>query len=1008
MKELQSPIRGRDNHNDTLNIQGGTTSEYYHLTSGEYTSLVTSGDLANKMDIDGTNSNISYLDFNISSGLVVSHEEGRVHWSSDDGTLCVDLPGGEVMLQVGQETLIKVKNDSGGTIPNGGVVYVSGSTGDRPKVDLAISSDQTKTFVLGIATEEILDNHFGYVCMHGLVRDVNTDGLTPGLPIWLHNVAGQYTQTRPEAPLINVFLGYVIRAHATEGLIAVRPVVIPRLSALSDVNGTPLTTNGQILVWDNDRTVFDGNYNINDYLKTSGDQTVTSGVITFVDFPEISSGIPTTDNQFATKKYVDDEDAVIPLITKEPTGFETRTTSTLSFDSDPLSDTFLQFTITPTITSFNIWSKGVKFEKTASNVSITNTLGLWYIYFNTSGVLSAMQTVWDFVDGNIPVATLYWDGVVGLICDERHGIIMDGMTHAYLHYSVGVRYYSGINLTINDTTFSTDIGYILDEDIRFTVSAQTTCRVFYRESGFYKFTAPQAKWYIEGGAGTTLLQYDNAGALATVDNNKYMAMWFFAVNDISNPIWVLTGQRQDTLLADARANNNYQSLVLLTLPSAEMKLLYRIIVQRSGTSEVWIETADYRSVSNLPASNYVATNHSSLTGLTNDDHVQYLLANATRPLTADWDVGAYKITANQLASDVSSGTAPLVITSPTNVSNLNADYVDGYHASDFSLSGHNHDHNTLTNTHNLTTDIDHDSLTNTHNLTTDIDHNALTNYDANKHFTQAEITTVGTVTSGNVDAIALQLKIANNLSDVANRQTALNNLTQVSSGTNEHVLTKDTGTGNAIWKVAGGGLSEVKPSNIVATNSPSSGQMPLYTSENEFTWSTPGSDATKLDKSGTEISTSSGIITFNGYPKISTSYYLDFGDPENQYEFTPKTYVDTQITNSLLPTMVTANTGTSYTVNLSSGSCFDLTLTGDCTFTFPSSGSTNKMSQFWIYLKRDATPNRTVTWDTDVKWSMDIVPALDGTASKLTIFRFSQLGNTSRWYGEVLATGVTP
>lgn len=37
------------------------------------------------------------------------------------------------------------------------------------------------------------------------------------------------------------------------------------------------------------------------------------------------------------------------------------------------------------------------------------------------------------------------------------------------------------------------------------------------------------------------------------------------------------------------------------------------------------------------------------------------------------------------------------------------------------------DHNSLANTHNLTTDIDHDGLTNTHNLTTDIDHDSLTN-----------------------------------------------------------------------------------------------------------------------------------------------------------------------------------------------------------------------------------------------------------------------------------------
>lgn len=45
---------------------------------------------------------------------------------------------------------------------------------------------------------------------------------------------------------------------------------------------------------------------------------------------------------------------------------------------------------------------------------------------------------------------------------------------------------------------------------------------------------------------------------------------------------------------------------------------------------------------------------------------------------------------------------------------------------------------------------------------------------------------------------------SNNLSDVSTRQTALNNVTNVSAAANEYVLTKDTGTGDAIWKAAGG------------------------------------------------------------------------------------------------------------------------------------------------------------------------------------------------------------
>jgi hypothetical protein len=38
-------------------------------------------------------------------------------------------------------------------------------------------------------------------------------------------------------------------------------------------------------------------------------------------------------------------------------------------------------------------------------------------------------------------------------------------------------------------------------------------------------------------------------------------------------------------------------------------------------------------------------------------------------------------------------------------------------------------------------------------------------------------------------------------------QTAINALTAVSGATNEHVLTKDTVTGNAIFKVSGSGIS---------------------------------------------------------------------------------------------------------------------------------------------------------------------------------------------------------
>ncbi|MCP4645778.1 MAG: hypothetical protein GY851_35360 [bacterium] len=60
-----------------------------------------------------------------------------------------------------------------------------------------------------------------------------------------------------------------------------------------------------------------------------------------------------------------------------------------------------------------------------------------------------------------------------------------------------------------------------------------------------------------------------------------------------------------------------------------------------------------------------------------------LLANGTIPLTAAWDVGAFVVTALNYVSDVAIGTQPYACTSTTVNTNLNADLLDGEHASAF-------------------------------------------------------------------------------------------------------------------------------------------------------------------------------------------------------------------------------------------------------------------------------------------------------------------------------------
>lgn len=88
----------------------------------------------------------------------------------------------------------------------------------------------------------------------------------------------------------------------------------------------------------------------------------------------------------------------------------------------------------------------------------------------------------------------------------------------------------------------------------------------------------------------------------------------------------------------------------------------------------------------LDPSSVIVTDHGLLTGLSDDDHALYLLANGTRGLSADWDAGSWQIRAETFQSDVATGTAPLTVTSTTVVTNLNADLLDGYHAAAFQLT----------------------------------------------------------------------------------------------------------------------------------------------------------------------------------------------------------------------------------------------------------------------------------------------------------------------------------
>lgn len=306
----------------------------------------------------------------------------------------------------------------------------------------------------------------------------------------------------------------------------------------------------------------------------------------------------------------------IPTIftdTNHYSGFPNRTDTTLSFVAGASGATR---TLTISGTNWKVFINGVEYTiSTTLTKKITDATGLYWFWITAPGGVPQLNgDTSGQTFGDALVATVYWNTTTdaGVVSDERHWMGRDKWNHEYLHQTVGARYYTGGALTFpTSSTFQITQTEIYDEDLEFILSQATTCKVFYKNGS--------ANW--EWDTGNTTIkklvagaeQYNNGNSLANVSNSNHFAMWVYATNNTAEPFIAILGQRQDVTLTSARANNTPDSISYGALPSAEMKLMYRVIFKQGTTAP--IETADYRSVSNLPVTNYTATDHSTLSNL---------------------------------------------------------------------------------------------------------------------------------------------------------------------------------------------------------------------------------------------------------------------------------------------------------------------------------------------------------------------------------------------------------
>lgn len=147
------------------------------------------------------------------------------------------------------------RNSTGGILHQGTIVYISGSTGNRPNFSKAqANAESTSAGTFGVVVNDIANNSDGYVCTIGTLHNLDTRTsatnpftdvkLADGDTIYLHpTIAGYVTNVKPSAPNHLVYVGKVIRTTAQNGTIVYRIQNGYELKEIHDVQANSPSNN---------------------------------------------------------------------------------------------------------------------------------------------------------------------------------------------------------------------------------------------------------------------------------------------------------------------------------------------------------------------------------------------------------------------------------------------------------------------------------------------------------------------------------------------------------------------------------------------------------------------------------------------------------------------------------------------------------------------------------------------------------------------------------------------
>lgn len=262
------------------------------------------------------------------------------------------------------------------------------------------------------------------------------------------------------------------------------------------------------------------------------------------------------------------------------------------------------------------------------NVTLTdNSMNYVYVQYN-AGSPNVIATVSKRTDENtnILLGTVYRVGTTLHITNTAKPLVGDHAlkmisrlkaTMPYARESGGIVSAVGTrNIAVTAGTWWHGLTQFSTTSLDTSVAG--TFRYFYRD-GIGGWTEVTAQTQIDN------TQYDNnSGTLATLSNNKYGVHWVYLGQD--SDYYVLYGQG-DYTLSEAE-NADAPGSTPPHFAENHAKLLAKIVILKSATAFTSVVSA-FDTLLNTGT----AQDHGSLSGLGDDDHTQYVLADGTRTLT---------------------------------------------------------------------------------------------------------------------------------------------------------------------------------------------------------------------------------------------------------------------------------------------------------------------------------------------------------------------------------------